>query len=251
VEAWFAEHGEVIVASGSSAAALSSLLDALKQIVARMTAAATEQTTQTGQATLAARDEATLRRDVRSLHLMAIVRVAGALRGKIPGMGVFKLPPPRLSSEMLSYAAEAIRVTAALYEDVFVEHGLPADFLDQLDQARAALAASVDARGVSRSRVRGASSGLADDLALGRRIVTMIDASLAHTLKSDAPTLASWRQAKRATVKGTAARDAAGAVPSVSGAVSLEASALPLASIAQSTAVNSISGAAHADTKAA
>jgi hypothetical protein len=122
-------------------------------------------------------------------------------------MGVFKLPSDSLSSETLVHAAEAVRTTAGVYRDVFVEHGLPADFLDQLDAAMSALKDSVDARGVARSRIAGASMTLASELSLGRQIVTMMDAALAHTLKSDAPLLASWQQAKRITVKGVTSRD--------------------------------------------
>jgi hypothetical protein len=75
-----------------------------------------------------------------------------------------------------------------------------------LDVATTALESSVDARGLARSRRTGASAGLSDDLALGRQIVTMIDAPLTHALKSDSATLASWHQAKRATVKGVVSR---------------------------------------------
>jgi hypothetical protein len=217
IKAWFGEHPQVMAAAGSIGAALSNQVEALKQVVASMTARATEQASQSGQATLAAKDEATQRHELRSLHLKAIVNVAGALRGKVPGMGVFKLPDRGLSSETLIHAAEAIRTTAAVYKDVFVEHGLPADFLDQLDAATTALGASVDARGVARSRVTGASSGLASDLVLGRQIVTMIDASLTHALKADPATLASWRQVKRATVKGAVPRKAVEVNPVVAG----------------------------------
>jgi hypothetical protein len=41
----------------------------------------------------------------------------------------------------------------------------------------------------------------------------MIDASLTHALKSDSSTLASWRQAKRATVKGVVSHAGVGGVP--------------------------------------
>jgi hypothetical protein len=58
------------------------------------------------------------------------------------------------------------------------------------------------------------------DLALGRQIVAMIDASLAHALKSDSPMLASWRQAKRATVKGAIPRGVINVVPLVGNGVS-------------------------------
>lgn len=206
VEAWFAENPQVLTNAGSSQAALSNQIGALKQVVETMTAGATEQTMQKSQATLAARDETTLRTEIRSLHVKAIVRVAGALRGKVSGMGVFKLPADSLSSETLLHAAEAVRTAASVYKDVFVEHGLPIDFLDRLETAGAALKESVDARGVARSRVAGATKTLASELALGRQILTILDAALSHTLRSDASLLTSWRQAKRVTVKGVASR---------------------------------------------
>ena len=59
------------------------------------------------------------------------------------------------------------------------------------------------------------------DLAVDRRIVAMIDASLAHALKTDSPMLASWHQAKRATVKGVTSRGSVEAVPLVGNRVSL------------------------------
>lgn len=227
VTAWFTDHPQVIANSGSSSAALASQVDALKKVVDSMTAGATEQTTQMGQATLAAKDEKDLRTELRSVHVNAIVKVAGALRGKVPGMGVFKQPSSKLHSENLLHAAEAVRTTAGIYKDVFAEHGLPADFLDQLDSAASALKESVDARGVARSRVAAASTALATDLTLGRKIVTMIDASLTHALKSDPATLASWRLAKRATIKGVTSRVEAPVVPNQSGAAPVQGSAAP------------------------
>jgi len=272
IEAWFAEHPQALVAAGSSAAALANQVDALKQLIARMTALATQQAFQTGQATLAAKDEAQQRHDVRLLHVKAIVQIAEGLRGKVPGMGVFKLPSRSLSSDALFHAAEAIRTTAAVYKDVFVEHGLPADFLDQLDAATTALGQSVDARGVARSRVTGASSGLASDLALGRQIVRMIDASLIHALKADPATLASWRQAKRATVKGAVSRGgsevvplvngdapltnggalvANGGAPTVASGVSISTTAVPAVSTEESSTVGSVTPAVPPEFKAA
>jgi len=215
VDAWFADHPQVIANAGASATSLSAQVAALQQVIARMTTQATEQATQASQATLAAKDEDTLRRDVRSLHIKAIVNVAGALRGKVPGVGVFKLPARRLSAESLLHAADAVRTTAAVYKDVFVEHGLPADFLEQLDASMTALKASVDARGVARSRQVGAGASLSSDLVLGKEIIVMIDAALSHVLKSDQATLVSWRQAKRPTVKGAVARESAVSAPVV------------------------------------
>src|SRR5258705_10014788 len=90
VEAWFAGHPQVIPASGSSAQALTKQVTALTSLVDRMTRQGTEQITQKGQATLVAKDEPTLWTDLRIVHVKAIVKVANALRGQVPGIGVIK-----------------------------------------------------------------------------------------------------------------------------------------------------------------
>jgi hypothetical protein len=215
---------------------LGSSWDALSQVVETMTAGATEQTTQKSQATLAAKDEKSLRANVRSLHLKSIVTLASGLRGKVPGMGVFKLPSPGMQSENLLHAAQAVRTTAGVYEDAFVEHGLPADFLEQLDAAIAALKQAVDARGIARSRIAGASTTLASERSLGRQIVMMIDASLAHALKSDPPMLASWRQVKRVTLRGATSRAVLPVVPAAQSAARAAQGASPIASVATPSA---------------
>src|SRR5437879_2088348 len=76
-----------------------------------------------------------------------------------------------------------------------------------------ALKASIDARGVALSKRAGATTSVAGDFDLGRRIVSMIDASLTHALKSDSALLVSWRQAKRITVKPIVTRTAATIAP--------------------------------------
>lgn len=220
VVAWFAAHPEVIPGSGSSATALAGRVDALTRVVERMSTQATEQSTQAKQATLAATDESTLQHELRTLHMGAIVRVAGALRGIVPGTGIFRMPSPNMKSESLVHAAGALQTTAALYREVFVEHGLPSDFLERLAASTAALKASVDARGLARSRRTEATANVADDLQLGRRIVAMIDAALAHALKDQPATLAAWRQAKRVTLKGTPVRLDTTAIPEAAGVAS-------------------------------
>src|SRR5437899_12572245 len=69
VEAWFADHPQVIPASGSSAQALTRQVAALTTLVDRMTQQATEQITQKGQAMLIAKDEHTLRAALRAVHM--------------------------------------------------------------------------------------------------------------------------------------------------------------------------------------
>jgi len=244
VEAWFTDHPQVVPATGTSAPALTKQLTALTVLVDRMTQQSTEQITQRGQATLVAKDEGTLRKNLHTVHMKAIVNVANALRGQIPGVGVMKMPSAKIRSEALVKAAEALATMAGVYKDVFIEHGLPQDFLDQLTAATSQLKASIDARGVALSKRVGATTSLEQDSTLGRRIVSMIDASLTHALKNDAATLASWRQAKRITVKPTVTRAPSPVAPAAS-------IAAPVAPTAVPDAHGSVTAAATAEPKAA
>jgi len=200
-DAWLDVHPEVIPASGSSAEALAKQASALKGVISRMTEHGTEQFTQRDQALLVAKDETTLRSELRKRHMKAIVTVATALRGEVPGIGVLRMPPGGIRSEALVKAAESMSTTVAIYEQVLIEQGLPQDFHAQLVAATSALRASVDARGLAMGQRVGATAGVAADFASGRKILSMIDAVLLHALKADSSTLASWRQVRRITIK--------------------------------------------------
>lgn len=205
--AWFAAHPDVIPNSGSSAKALQNQLDALNGVVERMTAQATQQTTQAQQALLVAHDEVEQRKALRNPHMSSIVQVARALHGTVPGIGILQMPDAQATSEQLVRAAQSMQTTAAIYKDVLVEHGLPEDFLEQLASSTTTLRQSIDARGVAQSSRHQATTQLESDLKLGRRIVGIIDGSLTHVLKDQQAVLSSWKQAKRITIKGVAVQE--------------------------------------------
>jgi hypothetical protein len=241
---WFPDHPSVIAGTGASAVALTGQVTALQGVIVRVTDYAAAQVTQYGQSTLAAKDELTLRKELRSLHLKAIVSMAKGLKGKVPGMGVFKLPSGRTKPETLLQQAQSVRVTASPYRAVFVEHGLPGDFLEQLDASIAALKQSVDARGAARSGVSEATTGLKAEFALAAQIAKTMDASLTHVLKSDASLMQSWRQAKRITASAKRSVAAVGgsgplvgAVATPAGVVSAPAGAASAPSIVDSRPV--------------
>ncbi len=153
VQAWFVEHPDVLANSGSSKDALANQLDALKQVVdshdGRRHGA--DDAERPGHARGKGREIAARGRSIAAFE---IDRQRG-LRHSVAryrGWEYSRCPSPGIQSENLVHAAQALRTTAGVYKDVFVEHGLPADFLDQLDAATAALKESVDARGIARSR---------------------------------------------------------------------------------------------------
>jgi hypothetical protein len=223
---WFPDHPSVIAGTGASAVALGGQVTSLQGVIDRVTDHAAAQVTQYGQSTLAAKDELMLRKELRSLHLGAIVSMARGLKGKVPGMGVFKMPSDRSKPETLLQHAQSVRVTASPYRAVFVEHGLPADFLEQLDASIAALKQSVDARGAARSGLSEATTGLKAEFALAVQIAKTMDASLTHVLKSDASLMQSWRQAKRITTPSRRSVPAVGGSGPLVGAVATPAGAV-------------------------
>lgn len=201
VDAWFAAHPEMFPAGESTTTALEGLRTNLAGVAARITANAAAQTTAQQQTTLASRNELTLRAQLRDVELKAIAGMAQALKATVPGIGTIKLPGSAAQPTVMLDHARSVRAVAAVYEQVLIEHGLPADFLARLDRSIDALQQSVNARSAATTRVVDATKSVEADIKLGNRLVAMMDASLKHRLAPDSVALATWRQAKRVTTK--------------------------------------------------
>ena len=78
-------------------------------------------------------------------------------------------------------------------------NSLPADFAAQLTAAADAMIASIGDRTKSRLVHRGATEGLKNSLAAGRRIVGVLDALVRSRLQDQPSLVASWESAKRVT----------------------------------------------------
>jgi len=187
-------------------------LETLSGIVSRISGHATAQDTQFAQTMLISKDEIEKRREVLSYQMVPIVKIARALRGTVPGIGVLVMPKANVSTAGLVTAANAMAQKAEIYKDVLIENGLPADFIAQLTAAAEALKSSLDGRGLARASRVAATRGLASELALGRRVVTIIDAIVTRRVRSEPAKLAEWEQLKRVTLKGVVARAPIGLV---------------------------------------
>jgi hypothetical protein len=218
INGWFAVNPQYVTDNPS----LGTQLQALDGIVGRLSDHATAQETQRAQSLLISRDEMQTRREVLSHHMAPIVKVARALRGTVPGIGVLSMPKGNVPTTVIIAAAAAMAQKAEIYKDVLVESGLPADFIGQLRGAAAALKASFDARGLARASRVAATRGVENELALGRRVVGIIDAIITRQIRSQPATLAEWEQLKRVTVKGMVVRSPAGLVDT--GSTSVETS---------------------------
>jgi hypothetical protein len=188
---------------------LTRLLDGLNTVVMLVTEAAMRQVVQERQATLEANDERSLRKHLRE-EMKAITQVAQALRRTVPGIGVIRMPSDRMQAEGLLKAADALGKLASPYEAVLVEHGATPDFRVQLGDASSALKASIDARGAARASQVSATKEVAENIALGRRYLALMDAALTKALRSRPAKLAEWKNAKRVTIKGVPQPDTTG-----------------------------------------
>jgi hypothetical protein len=158
---------------------------------------AAAQHTLTAASTRTATDEPALKHALVDLHLRSIVKVVRGLHGTVPGIGVLKMPNGHLRNAALIDFASAFATQAAVYASILTEHGLPADFVTQLRSAIDAFQSSIGARGAARNNVRGASKSIQNDIALGRRIITVLDGVISRHLVGSAHDLAVWAAAKR------------------------------------------------------
>ena len=203
VQGWFeANRGYLTAEPLEVARALASQLDALNGIVARLTEYIAAQETNAAQTLLVAKDERELRREVLSHHMATIAKAARALRGIAPGIGVLQMPRGNIQTAALITAADVMARKAEIYQSVLVENGFPSDFRSQLTEAGARLKSSLDARGLARGARRAAVEGVTRELALGRRVLELMDAALKRVLRREPVKWAEWRHVQRVTLRG-------------------------------------------------
>ena len=128
-----------------------------------------------------------------------------------------------LEMSELASAAGAMAEAAEKWKDVFVQHGLPAEFIDQLKAAALALENARTAKTESNRRRVTATAAVADQVKRGRKAVRVLDAILRPRLAKDPELLAAWRSAKRVPPQ------AVSATPAIAPATSQAAVAAPAA----------------------
>ena len=169
---------------------------AVNTICAILDEAAANQTVQTKQLTLEATDEVALRATLRE-ELHVVTQVGQALGKTVPGIRILHMPEQGLSNQKYVNAARALLIQATTYESVLVEHGLAHDFIAQLQAAVNAVQAGIDARAAARTGVASAMEAVAQNIALGRQFVKVIDATLTKALRNNPVKLAEWKSVKR------------------------------------------------------
>ena len=141
--------------------------------------------------------QASLRKVLMRDHMAHIARIAKAELVQTPELLPLRMPRGRPTIPKLVAAAEGMGKAAAPYVSVFTEHGLPADFIQQLESSASLLLDSASTHKNIQGRRRTATEGLAARLSAGRRIVHVLDAYVQTALKDDPSLLAGWNSVKR------------------------------------------------------
>jgi hypothetical protein len=134
-----------------------------------------------------------------SNHMVPIARIARrAFAGNIPGMDQkFTLPPKRADNEALLNAARGMAQAAEEHAAVFMEEGVPPDFVVTFRAAIEALAAGLTVR-VEGQRRRTTSREAIDKLVKrGNAAVDVLDAIVRPRLADRPELLVAWKSVKR------------------------------------------------------
>lgn len=129
--------------------------------------------------------------------LEAISRTARAAGEVLPGLeDKFRLPRGKANDQELLAAARAALADAPAWQATFIEYGLPADFLEDLNADIAAFQAASDAQAASRSQRITATAAIDDLIERGMKIVRRLDAIVRNTFRNDPAKLAAWESAR-------------------------------------------------------
>lgn len=143
-----------------------------------------------------------LRRELRQDHLVPIAAMARSVVSVTPELAVaLRVPQPTAHNAKVLASANAIANIGDAHKEVLVQHGLRANFVEELRAKAAALQAAVDERRQAKSRRVGATQAIAAELKIGRRVVLALDIALTRELRAQPGLLAEWRNTKRVTVK--------------------------------------------------
>ena len=100
------------------------------------------------------------------------------------------MPKRNRSKQNLIDGATSFARKAEIYKAVLVEHGMPSDVIEALDSAIVAFRESIDSRGGARADYAVATRAVQQELALGRKIVTMLNGVLTRALHDQPAELA-------------------------------------------------------------
>lgn len=159
-----------------------------------------------------------------SARVVAIAGSARVLAKSVPDADA-RFPLPAKPSDVALLQAGLLFLKEAVpVKDGFVRCGLPATFLEELQQAVSAFEQAIEGRHEGKSASKASQVALRDVLAKALDTVKSLDVLVANTLGHEAPLMAAWKSKRQIERVRTTARVAA-----TQPAPSPEASAPPVA----------------------
>lgn len=142
--------------------------------------------------------EAKLRRTLYTDHMQPIAQIARDVLGASSMDKAFRLPTgSRNVNRSLITAARAMAAAAESERDVFLRHGQPQDFIEQMRFATQVLEDTRLAKTESARRRVTATKSVMDQLKRGRKAVRLLNAVLMPTLRKQPALLAAWQSARK------------------------------------------------------
>jgi len=141
--------------------------------------------------------QASLRRELVVRHMRPVARIAAVHLRDVPEFEALRPPQKDIKVAVLIQEAIAMAEAARLHEQVFVEYGCPADFVDALLAAAEAVRASIDARAESIMTRAGAREGISATASRAHLVLRVLDALVQIALAHDPKALAAWSSVKR------------------------------------------------------
>ena len=143
-----------------------------------------------------------LRSTLYTDHMQPISSIAREVFGATGMDHALRMPKPSVANEKVIASARAMAEVATKEKDVFIQRGLPADFIEQLTASATAFADARLAKTESNRRRVTATAAVKDMLKRGRKAVRLLNAILKPRLAKDPELLAAWRSAKRVPPQG-------------------------------------------------
>lgn len=120
-------------------------------------------------------------------HMLPIARIAAVDLPRTPELGKLVVPRGSPTPERLVQAAHTMRKIATPFAQIFIDAGMPPDFLAELDDAAEAFAKFSAQRKGSVGVGKAATKGIRDTISRGSRVITALDGLMRKALDPHAP----------------------------------------------------------------
>jgi hypothetical protein len=190
------DYGEAEADSFAADSLGGKLFADLKTLIVELNTHAAKQSSGRSSAAQGTASRESAREELRE-DLEAISRTARAIAEVMPGLDEkFRLPRGNATDQELLAAARASAVDAVPLKTNFIEYGMPADFLDDLDEDIEAFEVAVSAQEAGKREHVTATAAIDEVIERAMQMVRRLDAIVHNVFRDKAAKLAAWESAR-------------------------------------------------------